>query len=379
MLASKEGGISVKKRIFVGILIGLFLFGTVSFGIHAQSPDASNEVLLSWNEVKAQKDQIASLFRYTVGKGSVSWNEETGRVSFTSTGGGNAVIDILGFPDRKLDKLTDFVVEADLYLVEDGTTENALFQLGVFSQERLTSGLFFQYRAYQKKSAQYQCYNALNSSTASSTRAANDPSGAYTSGKKVSVRITVTNTKSSICFNGTDVWTINFSDLKVREGNPFLNLRPKCVLEVENLNVYSAKTEHVRATAVQTSQIDSTGAAPVYHARFVGETDFLGYSEIGFDITAHYIGSDGSKHTQTYTQRVSTVYRSLLATPDNGITVTVEASEGAYFFAVVLANIPADIGQIDFEITPFAQWSDGIRIPGMTKTIRIGNGTVISD
>ena len=111
--------------------------------------------------------------------------------------------------------------------------------------------------------------------------------------------------------------------------------------------------------------------------RFIGGLYNLDGEAAGFEITVKY-KENGVLVTRTYRKSVNTVYSSINAT-ENGEIKNVSAKElGAYYlYAVVLEDVPANIGQIDIVVNTFKTVYGGkIDIPGTEMIISIMNGVV---
>ena len=107
--------------------------------------------------------------------------------------------------------------------------------------------------------------------------------------------------------------------------------------------------------------------------RIVGVLDSLKYSSIGYDIVIKYM-VDGEEQTYTSANyELHNVYNSLLAkygtevvTPE---TLKFGADSGYYLTAFTIFNVPTNIGEITFELTPYQIDLDGNKMPGEKITL----------
>ena len=107
--------------------------------------------------------------------------------------------------------------------------------------------------------------------------------------------------------------------------------------------------------------------------RIVGVLDSLYYNSIGYDIVIKY---KVNEQEQTYTSanyELHNVYNSLLAkygtevvTPE---TLGFGADSGYYLTAFTIFNVPTNIGEITFELTPYQIDLDGNKMPGEKITL----------
>lgn len=105
-----------------------------------------------------------------------------------------------------------------------------------------------------------------------------------------------------------------------------------------------------RTLGIQSSDV-SGGKQDI---RFIGGTYNLEGAGIGFDVVARYKDASGNVVEALYRESGNMVYDSISAT-ENGTLKNVTAEEigGIYLFAMVLEDVPSDIGQIDFVVKSF--------------------------
>ncbi len=90
-----------------------------------------------------------------------------------------------------------------------------------------------------------------------------------------------------------------------------------------------------------------------------------GVRAVGFDITmtVKQSGKVWSNKEGDEPSRIKTVYSSIMA---DGDTVSAESLDGDYIFIAVVGGIKQGVGELDFEITPFYEDTDGNLINGAT-------------
>ncbi len=116
--------------------------------------------------------------------------------------------------------------------------------------------------------------------------------------------------------------------------------------------------------------------------RIVSAIDSLNYDSIGYNVTMKYTVNEEAK-SYTETLALKNVYTSLTAKYGTEV-VTLETlgfdKDGGYITAFVIRNVPADIGELTLELTPYqvgigeAEPTTGDMI---TVTFDVANGTVV--
>ena len=136
-----------------------------------------------------------------------------------------------------------------------------------------------------------------------------------------------------------------------------------CKLYIDNLYVGSYAPATMWVDGHQTTAVDAEGK---YNVRFVGVLSDLpaGSEKVGFEISA-------PAFDKTWDLSTSTVYYSLKAN-FGAETITAEKCGGKYITAAAITGIPADVGAIEFVITPYVVFMiDGVetKVYGKTKTV----------
>lgn len=115
----------------------------------------------------------------------------------------------------------------------------------------------------------------------------------------------------------------------------------------------------------------------LYNIRFVAVIDSLTYDEIGFKVKAEYTENSLPVEKDLSTPCTS-VYSSLTGKLETRITAYSAADLGGnYLMALCIKNIPANVGEITFTLTPYTV-NDGIVTYGVPYTIIYNAGSLNS-
>ena len=117
--------------------------------------------------------------------------------------------------------------------------------------------------------------------------------------------------------------------------------------------------------ASQTSVVDAEGN---FDVRFVGVLSGLpaGSEKVGFEISA-------PAFDKTWDLSTNTVYYSLKANFGTE-TKTAEDCGGKYITAAAITDIPADVGAIEFVVTPYVTFTiDGVETKVYGETVTVPN------
>lgn len=125
------------------------------------------------------------------------------------------------------------------------------------------------------------------------------------------------------------------------------------------------KTERPTYVGYQTSAV-SEGK---YSVRFVAFINYLdNVASVGFIIRAQYT-KDAAPVDKTVTQYCSYVYTSILAA---GVPVTAESLGGNYVYALHIDNIPENVGEITFTVTPYYRVGESEIIESASQIVVVG-------
>lgn len=131
----------------------------------------------------------------------------------------------------------------------------------------------------------------------------------------------------------------------------------------------AGKTFSVMYKAVQESAVSDNQ----FNVRFIATVDALGYEKVGFEIVAYY-SEGGTQQTKTYNVNCTHVYNKLIGNTATGISeYTADELGGKFLMALSIKNIPANIGSIVFEVTPYYE-SGAVSYYGTTYVVTYENG-----
>lgn len=240
---------------FAFLAFALLSFGAGMYSAAADEAEPRNTRIddLTWEDIQKATD-LSEIFRFVSGSGEVSRNDETGRIRLTSTGTAAALIEFAQLPPQAV----GFSIEADVYMTENNHGDNAIFQVGVFSQKKPGRGfLLQQYVNATSAASKYNISNTDGTKTKSTAYTQTE----YRLNDRVSVKIKIASDYSEVSYNGTLLYTCRTSALNVRDGNPFFMLRQNCTLEVENVNVLRLTDKTTEETTAESLTDVPTGEA----------------------------------------------------------------------------------------------------------------------
>lgn len=113
-----------------------------------------------------------------------------------------------------------------------------------------------------------------------------------------------------------------------------------------------------------------------YNIRLVATVDSLTYDEIGFKVTAKYT-EGGVPVERDLSVACTKVYKKLTGKTATGIAeYTAEDLGGNFLMALGINNIPASLGEIVFEVTPYTVLNEAYSF-GETYTITYDSGVLV--
>lgn len=159
---------------------------------------------------------------------------------------------------------------------------------------------------------------------------------------------------------------IGYCDFVETDGNNVVYPKVEYVDNITAVN--GAATEYgVEVAGVQLGDtVNTVGGVDYRNVRLVGEVnlpdaELENYTGVGFEIKATYQLSSGSFVTVLETVDDVNLYTSILAEGD-----TLYAENG-YYFTIVMENIPCEIGNVEFQLTPYYVAADGTVTYGFTE------------
>lgn len=189
------------------------------------------------------KGAVDTSFKKHTG-GNVAWDEEKGRLVIESGAATSGVYTMVTVPKG----LDHYTISADLYLTENHHGNNALFAMGINSADAWSTGTYAQlnlrgtmtdgvFTVNETDPATVWINNYDKTCTGKTKSVSKNLN--YDVGQKLTVKIVVEPDVVTFFVNDSFMTAILKSNLGVEHGHPMFLLRQNCVLEVDNLIVYS--------------------------------------------------------------------------------------------------------------------------------------------
>ena len=119
------------------------------------------------------------------------------------------------------------------------------------------------------------------------------------------------------------------------------------VVCIDNV-VFHKSANQVTTVGAQTSAVTDGKFA----TRFVGAIDTRDFATVGFKVKATYT-ENGATVSKTFNKKDCTLYTEITANTTRGVEAyTAEELGGKYVFALTVYDIPADVTDLKFEVTP---------------------------
>lgn len=214
--------------------------------------------------------------------------------------------------------------------------------------------------------------------------------GPEISSPKISVRLNNTANYGNIFSSGASGGLIGFADNALIDGADTVTLTlDDCMNEgsadqpfignrtTDRQIVLSSCTDRSAEVRLHGSQVRSA-EGDTYSIRFIGSLGTLDYKEVGFYVTVTL--SDGSTRSEPLRLSCAFVFRNLLA--DHGETdytaSELRGVENSYLYALTIEDIPADSGEVVFQVTPYGiRCGSGTEEEGETFVITYNNGEYV--
>ena len=193
-------------------------------------------------------------------------------------------------------------------------------------------------------------------------------------GEENSVKIVIDPGESavSVWINGSRIcsikdsqktaWTSELASKVITDTIGFY-VKPGMDVLIDDVKIYAP-------TAVYRGYQTSDVTDGKYSVRFVATIDDLAdLNSVGFKIRAQYT-KDATPVDNTVTQYCAYVYTSILAA---GEPVSAASLGGNYIFALHIDNIPTDVGEITFTVTPYYRHAARGLVEGVAQTVVVGS------
>ena len=111
-----------------------------------------------------------------------------------------------------------------------------------------------------------------------------------------------------------------------------------------------------------------------YSVRLVGSVRDLEYRELGYRVSVLWQGQQSE--ALSLTCRV--VYRSMLADQEECLAEDLRGEDEAYLCIVAIEDIPSDVGQVEFSVTPYGICTDGSEETGESYRLVYDSGAYVT-
>ena len=111
-----------------------------------------------------------------------------------------------------------------------------------------------------------------------------------------------------------------------------------------------------------------------YSVRLVGSVRDLEYRELGYRVSVLWQGQQSEELSLT----CRVVYRSMLADQEECLAEDLRGEDEAYLCIVAIEDIPSDVGQVEFSVTPYGIRTDGSEETGESYRLVYDSGAYIT-
>ena len=141
-------------------------------------------------------------------------------------------------------------------------------------------------------------------------------------------------------------------------------------VEIAGISGCTDRSGEIRLHGSQMRQEDDGS----YSVRLVGSVRDLEYRELGYRVSV--LWQDQQSEALSLTCRV--VYRSMLADQEECLAEDLRGEDEAYLCIVAIEDIPSDVGQVEFAVTPYGIRTDGSEETGESYRLVYDSGAYIT-
>ena len=141
-------------------------------------------------------------------------------------------------------------------------------------------------------------------------------------------------------------------------------------VEITGISGCTDRSGEIRLHGSQMRQEDDGS----YSVRLVGSVRDLEYRELGYRVSVLWQGQQSE--ALSLTCRV--VYRSMLADQEECLAEDLRGEDEAYLCIVAIEDIPSDVGQVEFAVTPYGIRTDGSEETGESYRLVYDSGAYIT-
>ncbi len=162
-----------------------------------------------------------------------------------------------------------------------------------------------------------------------------------------------------------------FDDSNDRLGNGIGIVCRNGVASFDSITVYEDSTNNTAYIGCQESAV----SGDTFNVRFVAKAESRAADTIGFKIIAEY----GTNDSKDLSAEVTTLMSSIIASDAHGFNYKRHAHNlgGSYLFALTVTDIPANIGNITFTVTPYYSIGEQ-EFSGQSYTVVYNNGAFVT-
>ena len=141
-------------------------------------------------------------------------------------------------------------------------------------------------------------------------------------------------------------------------------------VEITGISGCTDRSGEIRLHGSQMRQEDDGS----YSVRLVGSVRDLEYRELGYRVSVLWQGQQSE--ALSLTCRV--VYRSMLADQEECLAEDLRGEDEAYLCIVAIEDIPSDVGQVEFAVTPYGIRTDGSEETGESYRLVYDSGAYVT-
>lgn len=363
-----------KFRLYLGLILSLCMvlmsfagsFTVVSAESELEYP--SGRILFDKSDLINANDPTA-FFECADNDYEVTWENQQIVLPNKNT---TYVVELV-IPEFEIDEYT---VSADL-IVQNASSGAVYAGIGINSQGTYGDGTYMEVSFTRPKNnkSQMECmvYNRTEGSGSNESELQPLPDD-YVKGSVINYMVKVTDTEASFYINNQKLHTIAKADLTYSTGNIFFSMGSQAKVMLDNITVYDNSVEMTNQDTVSDNvkyiahQNRIPNYSDTFDLRFVAVvSDASDYSSVGFNLK---VTDSADNIIRDIYKDEASIYKNLIGY-DGGEAIQYDPNDysGKYFTAITLLNIPKDLGELTFEITPYAIENDGEMVFFNTATV----------
>ena len=141
-------------------------------------------------------------------------------------------------------------------------------------------------------------------------------------------------------------------------------------VEITGISGCTDRSGEIRLHGSQMRQEDDGS----YSVRLVGSVRDLEYRELGYRVSVLWQG----QQSEALSLACRVVYRSMLADREECLAEDLRGEDEAYLCIVAIEDIPSDVGQVEFAVTPYGIRTDGSEETGESYRLVYDSGAYVT-